>query len=114
MVIVLFWSRLRAGLSGETRDLYGRTLARMRELAEGMPGFLSHKTYTAEDGERVTLVAFASLAALGAWRDNPEHRAAQALGRERFYEEYRVTVCTAGRRYAFSRAEGRSEGAGPR
>ncbi len=109
MVIVLFWSRLRADLSEDTRDLYARTLARMRALAEATPGFVSHKTYTAEDGERVSLVAFDSEAALEAWRDNPEHRAAQALGRERFYEEYRVTVCATGRRYVFSRDQGRRE-----
>jgi heme-degrading monooxygenase HmoA len=52
---------------------------------------------------------FDSEPALRAWRDNPEHLNAQALGRERFYEEYRVTVSTAGRRYTFSRAQGRRE-----
>lgn len=109
MVVVLFWSRLRADLSEEMRDLYARTLARMRALAEASPGFVSHKTYTAEDGERVSLVVFESEGALEAWRDDPEHRAAQALGRERFYEDYRVTVCATGRRYAFSRDRGRRD-----
>jgi hypothetical protein len=30
----------------------------MRELAEAMPGFISFKTFQAEDGERVSLIEY--------------------------------------------------------
>lgn len=101
MVIVLFWSRMRDDLTPEVQALYQRTLARMRELAESSPGFVSHKTYTAVDGERVTIVAFDSRQSLAAWRDNTEHRAAQELGRSTFYRDYRVQVCAVDREYRF-------------
>ena len=58
-----------------------------------MPGFVSAKTFVAEDGERVTLVEFDSPETQAAWRDHPEHRQAQAAGRDAFYSEYALQVC---------------------
>jgi heme-degrading monooxygenase HmoA len=37
-----------------------------------------------------------------AWRMHPEHRAAQKLARDRFYEEYSVQVCAVTREARFS------------
>ena len=102
MVITLFRNRLRPEAHAE----YERWAKRMAELAAGMPGFVSLKTFAADDGERVSIVAFADEAAHGAWRDHPEHREAQRLGRERFYSEYEVQVLAPVRRRAFSRAAG--------
>lgn len=97
MVTVIFLSRLRD--PGDAA--YARLAPRMLELARGMPGFLSFKAFVAEDGERVSIIEFDSLAAAEAWRDHPEHRDAQRLGRERFYAEYRIQVCQPLRDYAF-------------
>lgn len=58
-----------------------------------MPGFVELKGFTADDGERVSLVIFDSMGAHEAWRDHPDHREAQRMGRERFYSEYRIVVC---------------------
>ena len=55
MLITVFRSRLKPGL----RDEYAAAVARMNELAQTMPGYVSHKTYYAEDGERCTIVEFA-------------------------------------------------------
>ena len=87
-VVTVFRSRLRAD-SGEE---YADTAARMAELAAGMPGYVEHKAFTADDGERVTLVTFADRASHDAWRTHPEHRAAQRRGREAFYTTYSVQV----------------------
>jgi len=103
VVITLFRSRLRP----EAREEYERWARRMNELAAEMPGFVSIKTFAADDGERISIVEFESEAAHGAWRDHPEHREAQRLGRERFYAEFQIQICAPVRRYGFSRAEGR-------
>ena len=103
MVITLFRNRLRP----EAREAYERWAARMHELASTMPGFVSIKTFGADDGERVSIIEFESEATHGAWRDHPEHREAQRLGRERFYAEFQVQVCTPVRRYGFSQEAGR-------
>lgn len=77
--------------------------ARMRSLAEAMPGFVSFKAFSAEDGERVSIIEFESEEALRAWREHPEHRKAQALGRNRFYSEYQIQVCSIVRQYQHRR-----------
>jgi heme-degrading monooxygenase HmoA len=99
MVIAVFRSRLRSEHASEFLEL----AARMRELAEAMPGFRSYRVYQADDGERCSVIEFESHEALRAWREHPEHRAAQRLGRERFYAEYRLHVAEPARESHFER-----------
>lgn len=99
MVVIVFRSRLRDGVG----EAYGPVAARMQELASRAPGFVSIKTFTAEDGERVSIVEFDSADDAIAWRKDPEHLEAQRLGRERFYEAYRIQVCAPMRDYVFER-----------
>lgn len=87
-VVTVFRSRLRP----ENLEEYGETAARMNELAVAMPGYVDHKTFTADDGERVTVVTFADRASHDAWRTHLEHRAAQRRGREAFYVSYSLQV----------------------
>jgi len=72
---------------------YQETAQRMLELARTMPGFVDFKQFEADDGERVSIITFASLETERAWRDHPEHRAAQQAGRERLYASYSISVC---------------------
>lgn len=97
MVVVVFRSRLKAGTEQEIEAVG----ARMYELATSMPGFRSYRDYAAADGEAVAIVEFESHETLAAWRDHPEHRQAQQAGRDRWFSEYRITVCDAVRDYAF-------------
>ena len=66
--------------------------AAMTEIARSMPGFVDSKTFTADDGERVTLVTFADRPSHDAWRDHPSHREAQRRGIEEFYSTYSIQV----------------------
>jgi len=99
MVITVFRSRLRPENEPEFQALAGRMMA----LAEAMPGFLSYKLYTSEDGERCSIVEFASHEELLAWRNLPEHREAQRIGRERYYQEYTLHVTEPVRESRFRR-----------
>jgi heme-degrading monooxygenase HmoA len=99
MVIAVFRSRLRS----EHADEFQKLAARMRELAEAMPGFRSYRVYQAEDGERCSVIEFDSHETLRAWREHPEHRAAQRLGRERSYAEYSLHVAEPARESRFER-----------
>ena len=91
MMVVVFRSRLRPGVQKE----YEPVAVRMSELAAAMPGHIAHKTFTAEDGERVTLVEFETAETMQAWRMHPEHIEAQKKGRQSFYSEFRLMVCEA-------------------
>ncbi len=90
MIVTVFRSRLRP----EAQDEYREWAARMSALAETMPGYISHKGFTAEDGERVTIVEFEDEDAQRAWSRHPEHIQAKIKGKQTFYSEYRIQVCT--------------------
>ncbi len=109
MVITVFRSRLREGC--DLQHL-GATGERMATLAAGMPGFVSYKDFSSEDGETLTLVEFEDAASLLAWREHPEHRAAQQAGRDTFFSDYRIQVCPVARSYRFTQAQGRVEAEG--
>ena len=97
MVVVVFRSRLKPGIEKEIEAAD----ARMAELAAAMPGYVSYRQYASSDGEGVAVVEFESHETVAAWRAHPEHREAQRLGRERWFSEYRITVCDAVRDYSF-------------
>lgn len=101
MIITVFRSRLKPGV----RDEYVALVDQMEKLARTMPGYISHKGFFADDGERVTIVEFEHEEGMHAWRTNPEHRAAQRLTREKYYLEYSVQVCMLERESKFNAEE---------
>jgi heme-degrading monooxygenase HmoA len=89
MIVTVFRNRLRP----EAAEAYAELAPKMVELAKQQPGFLSMKTYTAADGERVTIAEFESEEAVVAWRDNATHQIAQHRGRTELYAEYVSQIC---------------------
>jgi heme-degrading monooxygenase HmoA len=101
MIVTVFRSRLLP----DVRQEYVALVDRMVELAAAMPGYISHKGFFADDGERVTIVEFESHEALHGWRTHPEHLQAQRRARREFYAEYSVQVCELVRESKFKREE---------
>lgn len=89
MIVTVFRSRLK----DESRADYFDLAPQMGALAQSMPGYRSHKVFTAEDGERVIVVEFDDEASQHHWAVNPLHVAAKKQGRDNFYAEYSVQVC---------------------
>ena len=98
MVLTVFRSRLKP----ENVEEYYKWAARMGEMAKTMPGYVSHKAFVAEDGERVTIVEFADESGQEGWRTRPEHVEAQKMGRNEFYTEYKLQICEVVRESAFT------------
>ena len=98
MVIVFRARRTEAGLGEE----YLHWFRRMSEIAVTMPGYISHKGYVAEDGERLSLFEWESAESLKAWAHHPEHVPTKQLGREKFYSAYRLQVCEVVRESVFT------------
>lgn len=90
MIVAVFRSRLNP----DAQDEYKTWAARMSELVADVPGYVSHKSFAAEDGERVTIVEFSTDDGLRAWATHAEHVAAKKKGRELFFTKYRVQVCS--------------------
>lgn len=99
MVIAVFRSILRPGIEKEFLALGDQML----EIAQSMPGFISYKVYKSPEGERASIIEFESREHLEAWRDQPEHLAAQQRGRERYYEKYSLVVSEPERESHFER-----------
>lgn len=87
-IVTVFRNRLRSLTESE----YDKLAPRIMDLARSMEGFVDAKTFASKDGERVTVVTFASREHHNAWRDHPEHRAAQQRGIDEFYETYSIQV----------------------
>jgi heme-degrading monooxygenase HmoA len=101
-VVTVFRSRVRPEAIAE----YGATAPVILELALGMPGLVDVKSFSADDGEHVTIATFADEESQRAWREHAEHRAAQRAGRDRFYSGYSIQVCETVRARSFTAAEG--------
>jgi heme-degrading monooxygenase HmoA len=101
MIVTVFRHRLNP----DRRDEYAALLTRIVELSKTIPGYVSQKRFTADDGERVTIVEFATEEGQRAWATHPEHVAAMRLGREKLYADFKIQVCDV-------RRTARKEGAG--
>jgi heme-degrading monooxygenase HmoA len=100
--VIVFRSRLRPGVE----EAYARRGGEIYALAAQMPGLISSRDYTAEDGERVAIVEFDTEEHLLAWRDHAEHRRVQAEGRESYYTSYSIQICRVERSASFDQATG--------
>jgi len=101
MIVTVFRSRLKP----EALQEYGEWAPRIAALAKSMPGYVSHKSFVAEDGERLTLVEFADEASQRAWAAQAQHVEAKKKGRKDFYLEYRLQICTVQRDTSFKAAD---------
>ncbi len=85
MYVTIFRNRKRADMDAAA---YSADAGRMEALASQVPGFLSIKSFHADDGEVVTISEWESEAAAKEWGRHPEHMAVQAKGRSDYYQSY--------------------------
>src|SRR5580765_8237761 len=88
VIVVLFRSKLTAA-AGED---YTQELAAMNEYVKTQPGFIAVKSFTADDGERLTIVWWKDRETLELWRNNDSHVEVKKMGRQRWYEYYKMEV----------------------
>ena len=100
MFLVVFRNRKRADLDAAA---YAADADAMEALAAVQPGYLSFKSYTAEDGEVIALSEWVDEAAALAWRRVAEHAEMQRRGREAYYQSYTLFAGTPNRVHRFER-----------
>jgi heme-degrading monooxygenase HmoA len=110
MIVTVFRSRLRPGHA----DQYFEWAGRMGALAKTMPGYVSHKSFTAEDGERVTIVEFRDSESQRRWATQMDHVDAKKKGRADFYVEYKLQICELMRESVYKASERDEHEAGSR
>ena len=102
MFITVFRNRKRAGIDAAA---YAADAARMEQLARQQPGFVSFKSYAAEDGEVLSFSEWESEAAAKAWGRHPDHAAVRARGLADYYESYASYGCADPRVSRFDRSK---------
>jgi len=91
----------------ENKDDYLDTAAALRPLLEQIDGFISIERFESlvEPGKILSLGFFRDEAAIMAWRNTPEHRKAQALGRKEYFSDYRLRIAKVSRDYGMEDRE---------
>lgn len=84
---------------------YAAMSATMEELAAQQPGYLGIESAreSNDDSWGITVAYFRDEASARAWKSVAEHRAAQRMGREKWYAGYRLRVATVTRAYGWDR-----------
>lgn len=89
-VVVIGDLKLRDGVQAGEYDRLGE---RMYGIVSRLPGFLSVKSFKADDGEELTVFRFATEEALEAWRTHPEHVETMKRGHAEFYASGFLQIC---------------------
>ncbi len=89
---VIFTSVRTTGDNG-----YGEVADRMVSLAEQQPGFLGMESAREDVG--ITVSYWQDLDSIKQWKQNVEHLDAQKMGREQWYETFKVRIAKVERDY---------------
>ncbi|SFF52909.1 antibiotic biosynthesis monooxygenase family protein [Sunxiuqinia elliptica] len=78
---------------------YGQMAQKMEEIAKLQPGYLGIESARNDLG--ITVSYWDSEEAIRNWKAQLEHRLAQKMGKERWYQSYKVRVARVERDYDF-------------
>ena len=100
MFLVVFRNRKRADYDAAA---YHADAAVMEAMARAQLGFVSFKSYTADDGEVIALSEWADAEAARSWGSQPDHALVQARGRAEYYQDYTLYSCDEPRTHRYER-----------
>ena len=88
----------------ERREDYLHIAAKLKPILETIDGFVSVERFESltEKGKMLSLSFIRDEAAVTAWRNVAEHRAAQAKGRGGIFEDYRLRIASVIRDYGMN------------
>jgi heme-degrading monooxygenase HmoA len=97
MIAVIF----EATPGAAERDEYLAIAAELRPLLDGIDGFISIERFESlsEPGKLLSLSFWRDEEAVKHWRTMEQHRIAQAKGRSRIFEDYRLRIADVVRDY---------------
>ncbi len=102
-VIVLF--EVKPTKEGMQR--YLDLAAMLKPVLSGFEGFIRAERFRSlnEEGKLLSMNVWTDEGAVERWRNVMEHRMSQKEGREKLFESYKITVCTADREYSDTERE---------
>ena len=104
VVIVIFEYVIKEGQAERYFDL----ATQLMPLVETFDGFLGVERYQSrtQPNRYLSHVLWRDEAAIEPWRNHPNHRAAQELGKAEIFEDFRITVVNTVRSYTMSDRDG--------
>jgi heme-degrading monooxygenase HmoA len=91
----------------EGRDAYLNIAAQLRPIVESIDGFLGIERFESlsTPGKLLSLSWWRDEDAVRVWREMSQHRAAQQVGRERLFADYRLRIAHVVRDYGMTDRE---------
>lgn len=83
---------------------YSEMAESMEQLAREQPGFIDFEHAREELG--ISISYWNSIEAITNWKANLEHLKAQKMGKDQWYQWYKVRVCKVEREYEFKSGSG--------
>lgn len=81
---------------------YSEMASQMEELAALQPGYIGIESARNEiTREGITVSYWKDLESIRNWKSNVDHQMAQKLGKEKWYERYKLRICKVEREYSF-------------
>jgi heme-degrading monooxygenase HmoA len=91
-----------AELTDTDRDNYKQTGDRMLALAQQQPGYLGYVDMCAGGDNSFNVSYWKDLESIRKWREHCDHKAAQKLGRDRWYKRFEINIARVERSYTFT------------
>jgi len=82
---------------------YAKMSDEIEALVVRQPGYLDMESVRGAEGVGITVAYFTDPESIRAWKQQEDHRIAQRLGREKWYQAYSIRVCKVERAYGWER-----------
>ena len=94
-----YYAVIFTSIQSEHIEGYTKMAENMERLVRQQPGFIGMDSARGETG--ITISYWEDLKAIKNWRANIDHQTAQELGKEKWYQSYRVRICRVEKEYSF-------------
>lgn len=100
MIVVIFEVTLKKVVGDRYFDIAGA----LRPKLEAIDGFISVERFESlvTDDKYVSLSFWRDMAAVDAWRAQPDHEIAQLTGKQKIFADFRITVAETVRQYSLA------------
>ena len=94
-----YYAVIFTSIKNSETEKYDEVSKRMIELVSSQEGFLGFES--AQEKIGITISYWSNLNSIANWKNNFEHQEAQKLGKEKFYQTFKVRISKIERDYKF-------------
>lgn len=98
-----YYAVIFTSVKTENEEGYARMADKMLELVKKQPGFLGVES--AREILGITVSFWKDLESIKKWKDNLEHTKARKMGRDTWYENFKVRIAKVEREYEFEKGK---------